>query len=259
MATDTYEQIRTRVDGDVLIVTLHRPEKLNAWTYVMQGELVDAITKANHDPAIGAIVITGEGRGFCAGADMSAVFQARGSEGATRGLGTDWISFVRQSKPVVGAINGPAYGVGLTLVLPVDFLVMSADAKLSCAFIKMGIVPELASSTFLVRRAGWGAASDLMLSGRAIDAAEARELRVVDEVVAAADLLDAAIVRARSYAANSATALRFVKQLLTENACETDLSLVQKRETTLLAQAFESPEHKEAVAAFLEKRPPKFR
>jgi enoyl-CoA hydratase/carnithine racemase len=255
-----YSQITYEVDSDVAVIMLNRPERLNAWTYPMMGEMFHAVATANADPRIGAIVLSGTGRGFCAGADVKEVFEStNGSEAvAPRVAGTDWVSVVRTAKPMVAAVNGPAYGIGLTLVLPCDFIVASSAAKLSCAFIKMGIVPELASSTFLARRCGWGAASDLMLSGRAVDAAEALRLRLVDEVAEPDDLLITAKVRARSYGANSETALRFVKELLTQNACETNLAEVQRREGALLAEAFKSPEHREAIAAFNEKRAPKF-
>lgn len=267
--SEAYSQILYDVDDDLAVITLNRPERLNAWTYPMMGELFRAVAAANADPRIGAIVLTGAGRGFCAGADVQAVFKAqadgadtktaRAEAPAERVDGTDWVSVVRNAKPIVAAVNGPAYGIGLTMVLPCDFIVASTDAKLSCAFIKMGIVPELASSTFLVRRCGWGAASDLMLSGRAVTAEEAMQLRLVDDVVPADALLAAAKARARSYGANSETALHFVKELLTQNACETDIAAVQRREGALLAKAFVSAEHREAIAAFTEKRAPRFR
>ena len=255
-----YTQITYDTDGDVGVLTLNRPAKLNAWTHTMSEELIEAISAANADPAIGALVMTGAGRGFCAGADVSAVFQARadGDESSVKPRG-NWVQTVRTCKPIVAAVNGATYGIGLTMILPFDNIVASSEAKLSCAFIKMGIVPELGSSTFLVRRAGWGVASDLMLSGRAVDADEALRIGLVDVVVEPDALLDAAKARARTYGANSDTALRYVKELLTLNAVETDISLVQQREGELLAKAFESPEHKEAITAFQEKRAPKFR
>jgi enoyl-CoA hydratase/carnithine racemase len=258
-----YSQITYESDGDVAVIMLNRPERLNAWTYPMMGEMFRAVAAANADPRIGAIVLSGTGRGFCAGADVQEVFSARTEAEpeptAPRVTGTDWVDVVRTAKPIVAAINGPAYGIGLTLVLPCDYIVASSVAKLSCAFIKMGIVPELASSTFLVRRCGWGTASDLMLSGRAVDASEALRLRLVDEVAEPDELLTAAKARARSYGENSETALRYVKELLTQNACETNLVEVQRREGALLAKAFKSPEHSEAISAFTEKRAPKFR
>lgn len=243
----------------------------------MSRELTDAIEAGNADPAIGAFVFTGSGRAFCAGADIGDEFAGRedressassgaggsGSGGGGGGRGDetagDWVGLVRRSKPMVAAINGPAVGVGLTLLLPMDFLVAGASARVSARFVRMGLVPELASSHFLVQRCGWGAASDLALSGRMVPADEALNLRLVDDVVADDNLLEAAITRARTYAENPPPAVRMIKELLTQNGAEPDLSLVQRRELSSLNDAFRTPEHKEAVSAFLEKREPKFR
>jgi 2-(1,2-epoxy-1,2-dihydrophenyl)acetyl-CoA isomerase len=268
-----YEQITIdRQHGDVTVLTLNRPEKLNAWTPKMMAEMVDAISQANDDPAVGAVVVTGAGRAFCAGADIGGQFKARidAGPGAARQAEAPasdrpernpakWVDFARSSKPLVAAINGHAIGIGLTMVLPFDQLIASSEAKLSCRFVKMGITPELASSHYLVQRCGWGAASDLALSGRIVEANEAEELGLVDRVVPAAELLDVAVARARSYGENPGPQLRLIKQLLSENACETDLDLVQRREMAALEQAYATPEHHEAVAAFMEKRAPRFR
>jgi enoyl-CoA hydratase/carnithine racemase len=276
-----YEQITYETRGEIALITLNRPERLNAWTRRMSVELADAVTTANDDNSLGAIVFTGAGRGFCAGADIESQFKAQldgetdltrpqadagqGGSGA-RGAGgggehrpTDWVQLCRQSKPMVAAINGPAIGLGLTLILPMDRLVASDQAKLSCRFVKMGITPELASSHFLVQRCGWGPASDLALSGRIIPAQEALAVNLVDQVVPHDQLLDAAFERAQEYASNPDPQLRMIKQLLTENAAETDLATVQRREGEALARAFKTPEFAEAVDAFLNKRPAKFR
>jgi len=273
-----YQQIEVEDRGLIRLITLNRPEKLNAWTRRMSRELTDAIESGNADGAIGAFVFTGAGRAFCAGADIGDEFAGReereSSAAASRGDGGggagdgggggsenagDWVALVRRSKPMVAAINGPAVGVGLTLLLPMDFLVAGASARVSARFVRMGLVPELASSHFLVQRCGWGAASDLALSGRMVPADEALNLRLVDDVVADGDLLDAAIARATTYAENPPPAVRMIKELLTANGAEPDLSLVQRRELSSLNDAFRTPEHKEAVSAFLEKRDPKFR
>lgn len=264
-----YEQITTADRDAVRVISLDRPHKLNAWTPTMQAELFEAFLTGNDDPTIGAFVVTGSGRGFCAGADVSEVFAAqaegdgqrddsprRADEHRDRRDG-DWVSLMRTSKPVVAAINGASIGVGLSMTLSMDFLVAHPEAKLSARFVKMGVVPELASSHYLVQRCGWGHASDLVLSGRTVLGSEAKELGLVDEV--ADDVVNAAVARAASYAVNAPPSLRFSKQLLTDNATESDLKLVQRRELTLLQEAYATPEHHEAIAAFLEKRPPRFR
>ena len=264
-----YTQILTEARDAVAVLTLNRPERLNAWTRRMSAELAHAIEAANADPAIGAMVVTGAGRGFCAGADIADTFKSQLDGGAEEsGDGADeagtrraanWVQLVRDSKPMVAAINGPAIGVGLTMVLPMDFLVAAESAKLSARFVKMGLVPELASSHFLVQRCGWGLGSDLALSGRTVQGSEAGELGLVDEVVADSAALDAALERAATYAENPAPQLRMIKRLLTSNAAQVDLSEVQRLELAALEECYASPEHAEAVAAFMEKRPPVFR
>jgi enoyl-CoA hydratase/carnithine racemase len=262
MVDGHYEQILSEQRGDVVLLTLNRPDRLNAWTPQMSAELTDAISAADEDASVGAVVVTGAGRGFCAGADISAVFDAQlsGDAAASRpGRARDWIELVRTTKPLVAAVNGPAIGVGLTMILPFDRIVVTPEAKLSVRFVKMGLVPELASSMFLPQRCGWGAASDLMLSGRTVLGEEAVALGLADEVAAPGSLIDVAIERARSYGENPAPQLRWIKELLTQNASETDPGAVQRREVARLQDAYASAEHKEAVAAFMEKRPPVFR
>jgi enoyl-CoA hydratase/carnithine racemase len=257
-----YEQIRREQRDDVVLLTLHRPDRLNAWTPRMTAELTDAIEAADADHSVGAVVMTGAGRGFCAGADVSAVFDAQlqGDTGAAVPQGgRDWIDLIRSTKPIVAAVNGPAIGLGLTMILPFDRIVVADGAKLSVRFVKMGLVPELASSLFLPLRCGWGAASDLMLSGRTLDAAEALALGIVDEVVAPDALLDVALERARSYGVNPSPQARWIKELLTQNANESDTRAAQIRELRRLQEAYATPEHKEAVAGYLERRDPSFR
>src|SRR4029079_13657200 len=176
-----YEQILADTRDGVLVLTLNRPERLNAWTPKMMAELTAEITAANDDPSIGAIVVTGAGRGFCAGADIGGEFAAKLDQRDEAAMaaqqserrGTYWVGLCRSSKPLVAAINGPAIGVGLTMALPFDHLVGAEGAKLSLRFVKMGLVPELASSHFVVARCGFGAASWLALSGTTVLAEEA--------------------------------------------------------------------------------------
>jgi enoyl-CoA hydratase/carnithine racemase len=264
---DHFEQIVAEPVDAVLRITLNRPDRLNAWTPTMMAELTAAVKSANDDPSIGAILVTGAGRGFCAGADIEAVFDAQLHDGETERTERpepaerpdDWVRLCRESKPLVAAINGAAIGVGLTLVLPFDQLIAAEGAKLSARFVKMGLVPELASSHWLVTRCGFGAASWLALSGTTVLAEEAHELGLVDRVSKPADLLDEAMGAAAELAGNPPTQLRLIKQLLTANATETDLDSVQRRELEAMKVCYRSPEHAEAVRAFIEKRPPVFR
>ena len=259
-----YETIQTERRDGVLLITLNRPEKLNAWTYRMAAELSQAVQAAKADDDVEALVLTGAGRGFCAGADISEVFDAQqqgGDPAAGRGDDgpRDWVGLVRASKPMVAAINGAAIGVGLTQVLPFDQLLAAEGAKLSLRFIRMGLVPELASSRLLLERVGFGAASDLMLTGRTVLAEEAEAMGLVDRVVAPDALIETALGVATAMGRNPQAALRMVKQLLTDNVHESDLRAVQRRELEALQQCYASPEHQEAIAAFLGKREPDFR
>ena len=264
-----YEQITYETRGAVALITLSRPDKLNAWTPPMGMEQADAIAHANADPAVGAIVMTGAGRGFCAGADMEATFKSRidgtdpgGNTAAGQGgmpAGLDWVKMARESKPLIAAVNGAAVGIGMTMILPFDVIVASDAAKFGMLFIKVGLVPELASTHFLVQRMGFGRASEMCLSGRLYPAAEAHAAGLVDVLTTPAELLPRAFAIADAIAANPDPQLRMTKQLLTENGSATDLSAVQERESVLLRECWKSPEHKEAVTAFLEKRPPRFR
>jgi enoyl-CoA hydratase/carnithine racemase len=256
-----YETIVSDTRGHVALLTLNRPEKLNAWTPRMAVELADAIERSNRDDALGAIVVTGAGRGFCAGADMDETFKSRidgrdpggdtaeGSGGMPKDI--DWVALARGAKPLIAAVNGAAVGIGLTMILPFDVILASERARFGMLFIKVGLVPELASTHLLVQRVGIGHAGEMCLTGRIYDAVEAAEVGVVDHVVAPDDLLTQALELGEEMAANPGPQLRMIKRLLTENASETDLEAVQRRESELLRECWRSPEHREAVQAFL--------
>ena len=160
---------------------------------------------------------------------------------------------------MIAAINGACVGVGLTQILPCDFIMASDKAKFSCAFVKMGVVTELASSHYLVQRMGWGNASEAALTARTIEGAEAVQLGLADRLVGHDSLVDEAVALADVMAQNPSRQLRMVKELLTQNGSEADLDTILARETTALELAYKSPEHKEAVNAFMEKRKPDFR
>ena len=252
---------KTGTDGAVGLLTLNRPEKLNAWTYEMRDELLDAMDQVNNDPNMGAMVITGAGRGFCAGADIGAMFKTRLDDDGPKRPSTSasWVKAVRAAKPMIAAINGACVGVGLTQILPCDFIMASDKAKFSCAFVKMGVVTELASSHYLVQRMGWGNASEAALTARTIEGAEAVQLGLADRLVGHDSLVDEAVALADVMAQTPSRQLRMVKELLTQNGSEADLDTILARETTALEVAYKSPEHKEAVNAFMEKRKPDFR
>ena len=260
--TMSYETIETATEAGITTITLNRPDRLNAWTYQMGDELQSALKAGNTEDEVEAFVVTGAGRGFCAGADVKDLFQAQAESGEVRHGDSEtgnWVNLVRNSKPIVAAVNGVAIGIGLTQILPMDFILVSSEAKLSCRFIKMGLVPELGSSHFLVMRCGFGLASELMLSGKTIDADEAIRIGLVDRVATPDNLLNEARAVAKSMGENPQVALGMVKSLITQNMAESDLAQVQQRELDSLMQCYDLAEHKEAIAAFLEKREPDFK
>ena len=263
MSSPHYETILTSLEHGVMTITMNRPERLNAWTYQMGAELQHAIEHGNDDANVDVFVLTGAGRGFCAGADIKDLFKNQadaGDDGSNEPPARDWVGLVRGAKPMIAAVNGAAVGVGLTQILPCDYIMASPDAKFSARFVKMGVVPELASSYYLVARAGFGLANRMMLTGETLGAADAQRIGLVDELVADADdLLPRAMQLAKQIGENPPRALGAVKALVTANMAEPDVKEVQKREMAALAEAYKSPEHHEAIAAFIEKRPPNFK
>jgi len=259
-----YEQISTETRGRVCIVTLNRPERLNALGGTMDREMREAIDACNQDPGIGAVVFTGAGRAFCAGADIGG--WKRGIEAWERGEEAErpdgevenWVYFVLRSKPIVVAINGPAIGAGLTITLPCDVRIASDQARLSMRFVRVGFIPELASTRILTHIVGLGHALELMLSGRIIDAQEAGRIGLVNRVVPHDRLLDAAVETAAEIAFNPTECVQVTKGLTWSSLADPDLMAIIKRERAEYAAAMARPSFKEAVNAFLEKRQPDF-
>lgn len=256
--TVEYQQIQYETEGPIATITLDRAQRLNAWTPRMSREMWDAIERSNGDPAVGAIVLTGAGRGFCAGADIGGFRdQIDGEEELNPG--GDWVALCRRSKPLIAAVNGACVGVGMTMILPFDLIVASERARFGMLFIKMGVVPELASTHFLVQRVGFAKASEMCLSGRLYSAGELAGMGLFNGLVPPDELLPRAYELAGEIAANPDPQLRMIKELLGRNGTEPDLEAVQSREMDLLRRCYETAEHHEAVQAFLERRPPRFR
>lgn len=258
-----YETVLLERRDDVGILTLNRPEKMNAIDNRMAVEIGEALEELDGDAGVGAVVLTGAGRGFCAGADFSRFEDAiRASDGQRVQVGRprrNWIEQVRTSKPIVCAINGACIGAGLTRTLPCDVRIASNSARFSMRFVRVGIVPEIASTQILPQITGLQVAADLMLSGRTIDADEALRIGLVLEVTEPEELMPRALARASEYAESGPESLRATKRLLYQNCVETDIRAVVQREGEELRARSGSPEQREAVAAFREKRPPDFR
>jgi len=254
-----YPTVLYEAQDGLAVITLNRPNRMNAINHQMQYDLVEALLEANQDANVGAIVWTGAGRAFCAGADI-ARFEAGPAEGRTTPMPrAEWVSLVLSSKPIVCAVNGPAIGAGLTRTLACDVRLAATRTTFSMRFIRLGLVPELGSTYFLPQIVGLQAATELSLSGRTIEAAEALALGLVYKVVEPEDLLPAALTLARSFAENPPAALLAVKRLLRENAVEKDIQTVMLKEGEALRRCQVTAEHREAVAAFREKRRPDFR
>ena len=266
-APKQYETILCEAKGHVLLLTLNRPEKLNAWNGQMESDFIDALDSASSDPEIRVIVVTGAGRAFCAGGDISAWSQDLSSGDQRRQasplLARDGSPEVpitlARSKPVIAAINGHAVGIGLTVTLACDIRIASERAQFSARFVKVGLTPECGSTRYLPLVAGIGNALYMALTGRIIGAAEAKERGIVDQVVPADSLMEEAMALADEIASNPPSAVWFAKRLIHENANEGDLRHVVTAEGFAIREARRQPDHAEAVQAFVEKRPPNFR
>jgi enoyl-CoA hydratase/carnithine racemase len=257
-----YEEILYERRGRVALVTLNRPEKLNAWTGRMHTELLDAIGRADADSEVGATVLTGAGRAYCAGADIggfqrglqqqpSAVSERTAS--ATNNA-ESWVRRLQRAKPVIAAVNGVAVGVGVTHTLPADIRIASEQARFGFIFVCMGVLPELASTYFLSQIVGLGTALELCLTARIIDAQEALRIGLVSRIVPGERLLDEALALGEEIAALPGPQLRMVKELFARNATDPDMDRVLGREDAALREAYASPEFREAVTAFMERR-----
>src|SRR4051812_1405615 len=207
-----YEQITTELTDRVLTVTLNRPDRLNAWTQTMCEELTAAFDESDADDEVRAVVVTGAGRGFCAGADLASggsTFDWRERERGEGDVPEDnggifTLRVFESKKPVIAAINGPAVGVGATMTLPMDIRLASEDARLGLVFARRGIVPEAASSWFLPRIVGISQAMEWVATGRVFSAQEALAGGLVRSLHPAGELLDAAYELAHEIADNAA-------------------------------------------------------
>lgn len=259
-----YEQILVDSKDRVGIITLNRPDRLNAWTWKMSAEIRDAMEAFNKDAGIGAVVMTGAGRAFCAGADIRgwddqiAETESNGDQPRAEADAESYVHFIARSKPVICAINGPSIGVGLTMTLPCDVRIASDQARLSMRFIRIGVLPELASTKLLTHIVGLTQALELMLSGRIIPAEEAGRIGLVNRVVPHEQLIEQALETAAEIAFNPAESIAAVKSMTWEALEEPSIEAVMKREGREFNAAMKRPHFKEAVRAFIEKRQPDF-
>jgi enoyl-CoA hydratase/carnithine racemase len=252
-----YEQIRYEVDDGVALVTLDRPEKLNAMTAQMGAEMGDAMAEADGDDAVRVVVLTGAGRAFCAGADLgSGTGFAAGWGGVERKYRSMMPMDVR--KPVIAAINGPAVGAGLTWPLQADIRYVASDAKLAFAFVRRGVLPELASHVILPRLAGLARASELLLSGRTFLGDEAVEYGVATRAFPKEEVLPKSLELARDIAVNAAPLPVAIAKHLIWEGVGIDLRDWRKREGRLFQATTQHPDAKEGTVSYFEKRAPRW-
>ena len=256
----SHEFILSEVKGRVGVITMNRPDRLNAMNPHMNHEIISQISEWNADDSIGAIVWTGAGRGFCAGADIGR-FEARRdgqSVDSTPMTEDSWHDVIRNAKPIIAAINGVAVGEGLTRTLPCDVRIASESARLSFRFVKVGLTPEFASTHYAPYLIGLGRTLEYMLRGNLIPSDEALRIGLVNYVYPDDEMLDKAIELAAEIAENPVWQLSQVKRLIHQNYIEHDVEAVLADEGPTFQTAMKSEAHKEALAAFREKRPPKF-
>ena len=252
-----FETILTAHDRGVNTITLNRPERMNAWNATMASELSVAFEAAEASDDVRVVVLTGQGRAFCAGADLGDGGDTFASTEEVNGhiAGTPATMPWDISKPVVTAINGHAIGVGLTFPMTTDLRFAAEDARLQFAFVRRGILPELGSLRLLERIVGRQVASDLLMSGRMFTGTEAKEMGLVARALPAAEVLPAALEWAHDVAANTApVSVATTKRLMWEEARD-EAEAMFERETRLLPWLGGQPDATEGVMSFLEKRP----
>ena len=253
-------------DTGVAVLTLNRPERMNGWGGGLATAFYERLDDAEADPAVRAIVVTGKGRAFCAGADMgslntisNATVDGAGGTDVGKLVGARHPHFVMTTrKPVVAAINGACAGMGLTMALVCDVRFAAAGAKFTTSFARRGLIAEYGISWILPRVVGWGTALDLLLSGRVFLADEAAELGLVKEVVPPDELLPRAIGYAEDIAANCApSSLAVIKQQVYADTMR-DVFEASDRAEKLMHESMQRPDFIEGITSFFEKRPPNF-
>ena len=261
----SYEHITLDTADGIATITLNRPDKLNAFTGTMMHEMISAFDRTDADDAVKAVIVTGAGRGFCAGADLSSggdTFSRGGGDVVgDRGIPRDGgglltLRIFDSLKPVIGAINGPAVGVGVTMTLPMDIRLASEDARFGFVFARRGIVPEACSSYFLPRLVGIQQATEWVFTGRVFPAAEAKDAGLVRSVHAPADLLPAATALAREIADNTApVSVALSRRMLWRMLGASHPMDAHRVDSRGIMERGRSADSREGVVSFLEKRP----
>ncbi len=262
----SYEQIITELADGVLTITLNRPERLNAWTPTMQRELIAAFDEADGNDEVRVVIVTGAGRGFCAGADLAAggaTFD-RGERGSSDAVPRDGggqftLRVFDCTKPVIAAINGPAVGVGATMTLPMDIRLASDEARLGFVFARRGIVPEACSSWFLPRLVGISQAMEWVATGRVFGAEEALQAGLIRSVHPQDELLAAARGIAREIVENAApVSVALARRMMWRMLGAEHPMIAHRADSRGMLHRGRSDDAAEGISAFLEKRPAAF-
>jgi len=264
-----YQTVILEKEEDIAVLTLNRPETLNAWNEQLELDAWAAVEEVERDKAIRVLIITGAGRGFSSGADVPSLLKA------AQGTSSDEGMFIRIVKgepnlvalckklrdmniPVIAAVNGMTAGGGFGFALACDIRIAAESAKFSMAFIRRGLVPDCGSTFFLPRAVGTGYACELMFSGDVIDAATALRMGIVNRVVPDPELMQTAKELAKRIAKNPPIALRLTKKAIYQGLEEPDVSAHMEREVYCNRTLFDTLDFKEGVTSFLEKREPHF-
>src|SRR5438128_7315666 len=264
--SEGFEQITAELAERILTITLNRPERLNAWTPTMARELIEAFDRADADDEVGAVIVTGAGRGFCAGADLAGGgetfdWRKRGSEQDRHedNGGQFTLRVFNSLKPVIAAINGPAVGVGATMTLPMDVRLAAEDARMGFVFARRGIIPEACSSWFLPRVVGISRAMEWVATGRVFSSQEALAAGLVRSLHTGEPLIGAARALATEIVENAAPVSVALARRLMWRMLGADHPMVAHRADSrgMLARG-QSADAVEGVTSFLEKRPARF-
>jgi len=269
-----FEQITTEVADGILTITLNRPERLNAWTATMGRELIEAFDQADADDEVRAIIMTGAGRGYCAGADLASGgetfdYRARAAEASllseTGGEvprdngGQFTLRIFASTKPVIGAINGPAVGVGATMTLPMDVRLAADDARMGFVFARRGIVPEACSSWFLPRVVGISRAMEWVSTGRVFSAQEGLDAGLLRSLHSTDELIPAARALAREIADNAApVSVALARQMMWRMLGAEHPMVAHRADSRGMLARGQSADAAEGITAFLQKRPAHF-
>ncbi len=261
-----YKEIIFEKSNQIATITFNRPDKLNAMTPRMMGELWDAIRKVEDDPNLRVTIITGAGRGFCAGQDLSSggdtfdnLDQPQDAAERVKKEGSTIKRYFSLKKPVIVAINGPVVGVGVTIILPFDIRIASESARIGIVFNRRGVIPEYASPWLLPRIIGISKAAELMYTGRILNAKEALEFGLVSRVVPDDKLMDVAKELAEEILLCAPVSVALTKRMLYQFLSETDVDKAESINHQYLGWISTKADTREGVMSFLEKRKPEWK